>query len=81
MSSGGKTGYLSVVDMRMTSRAPARGDDLKELGTLRELIAKTRKTLGNIVALCISDSYGDAASRMANIALLASELIRELEAV
>ena len=50
-------------------------------GQLRELLARAKKTLGSIVTLCISTSLGDTAARMANIALLASNLLRELEAV
>ena len=79
MKSVSDSGYINLVNMRMTSRAPARGDDGQALGELREILSKTRKTLGSIVALCISPQYGDTAARMANIALLASGLLRELE--
>ena len=79
MKSVSDSGYINLVNMRMTSRAPARGDDGQALGELREILNKTRKTLGSIVTIAVSPNYGDPSTKLVNIALIASDALRMLE--
>ena len=79
MKSVSKPEYINPVTMRMTSQAQPGGDDGQALGELREILSKTRKTLGSIVTIAVSPNYGDPSTKLVNIALIASDALRMLE--
>ena len=79
MKSVSDSGYINLATMRMAPQPQPGGDDGQALGELREILSKTRKTLGSIVTIAVSPNYGDPSTKLVNIALIASDALRMLE--